>query len=420
MTASDEVPTPDAGARWVDTEADLADVLAALDTQDVVALDTEFHRERSYWPHVALVQVAWRGGHVALLDAQKLDLRALAPILENPEREVILHAADQDLEVLERSTGTAPVRMFDTQIAAGFLGFSSPSLVSLVERVLGRRLAKGDRLTDWTRRPLTEAQKRYAADDVAHLIDLRDELVKRLTAYGRIEWVNDEFERLLRRDRRAQDPDTAWWRLKDNRSLRGPARGIAQEVAAWRERRAARLDRPTRLVLPDMAILGIANAAPTTVAALGDIRGLDIRNLRSGVAEEVLQAVEAGRRLGKDAVKVPAVEDVDRRLRPAVTLVSAWVAQLSKDLRIDAALLATRADLLSFLRDEPDARLGSGWRKDLLGERIRQLVEGDAALAFRPRSGDLVLERRSGEAYVVDVPVPPDDLSDGDGSTTTA
>ena len=395
---------PAARGEWIDDEAGLADLIAALRAEALYGIDTEFHRERTYWPQLALVQIGWPGG-IALVDPTAVDIGPLREILSGPGT-CIMHAADQDLEVLERACGVVPSTLFDTQVAAGFLGFSSPSLTSLAERLLGLRLTKGDRLTDWMQRPLTEGQRTYAAADVAHLLDLHAELVRRLDECDRRSWAEQECEALRVRPHTPQDPETAWWRIKDSRSLRGPARGVAQEVGAWRERRAATIDKPSRMVLADLALLGVAHKAPQTMGELRDIRGLDGRYLKGDAGPEILAAVQRGKQLPRGEIRVPPSDELDRTLRPAVTLVSAWVAQLSQELRIDTAMLATRSDLLALLRGDDGARLARGWRAGLVGDRIRQLVDGRAALAFRPGKGDLVLEARSGEELAVDVAVP--------------
>ncbi|MEA3077397.1 MAG: ribonuclease [Actinomycetota bacterium] len=391
-------------ADWIDDDSGLAELVEKLATEPLYAVDTEFHRERTYWPQLALVQIAWPGG-IALVDPVTIDVRPLAKVLDGPGT-CILHAADQDLEIMEQACGTIPARIFDTQVAAGFLGYSSPSLSSLTERLLGFRLAKGDRLTDWMQRPLTNGQKQYAASDVAHLIDLYDELNRRLDACERRSWSEQECEALRIRPHTPQDPETAWWRIKDSRALRGTSRGVAQEVAAWRERKARSIDKPPRLVLADLALLGVSHRAPSSLAELKDVRGLDGRYLKGEAGPEILAAVVRGLQLPRTALRVPPTDDLDRNLRPAVTLVSAWVAQLAQELRIDTAMLATRADLLALLRADPDARLAQGWRAGLVGDRIRQLVDGRAALAFRRGRGDLVLEARSGDEIAIDVPVP--------------
>jgi ribonuclease D len=275
-------------AAWVDDSHALDQLVDSIINEPAFAIDTEFHRERTYYPHLALVQLAWRGG-VALIDPAAVDLAPLARLLRDGGLPVA-HAADQDLEVLDVACHAAPTRLFDTQLAAGFLGFSSPSLTALVERLLSRRLSKGDRLTDWTQRPLTDAQKKYAADDVAHLLDVHDELVRRLERVGRRQWAEEECALLLARARTPQDPERAWWRIKESRSLRGPARGVAQAVAAWRERRAMETDRPVRTVLSDLAVLGIAHRQPTSLNDLKSIRGLDGRQLRDDASRQILAA----------------------------------------------------------------------------------------------------------------------------------
>lgn len=274
---------------------------------------------------------------------------------------------------------------------------SSPSLASLVDRYVGRRLPKGNRLTDWLRRPLGAAQRTYAASDVAHLLDLHDTLVSILEERGRLAWSEAECEVLRARDRSGVEPEAAWLRIKEARHLRGPARGVAREIAAWRERTAQRADQPVRFVLSDLALVSIAQRMPSSADDLDGIRGLDRRHLKEPNVTQLLEAVGRGQALSSTEVEPPPSQAraLDRSLRPAVTLVAAWVSQLARAEDLDPALLATRADVEAFLRDDPDARLTVGWRNELLGEPIRRLVEGRAALAFEQGHG-LVLERRAG------------------------
>jgi ribonuclease D len=391
------------GTVLVTTAGQLDELIDELLDEPAYALDTEFHRERSYYANVALLQLAWPG-RCALVDPLAVDLEPFGEVLEGPGL-AVLHASTQDLEVLQRACGVVPSRLFDTQLAAGFLGFSTPSLTSLVERVLGEDLPKASRLTDWLRRPLSGDQLAYAASDVLHLLDLTAALRRELDATGRLAWAEEECELLRTRGWGPPDPEHAWLRIKEARSLRGRSRGVAQAVAEWRERRAAELDQPVRFILSDLAIVGIAGKPPKDLDQLKAIRGLDERNARGRVGESLLAAVDAGRSMPEGSVHLPKRDEVDRDLRAAVALVSAWVAQVSRELRIDPSLLATRTDLATFLADDPEARLASGWRKDLLGDAIRQLVDGTYALAF-DGSGGLALERRSGETVTIDLPVP--------------
>ena len=375
----------------VTDQAEFEALLDVLITEKRIAVDTEFHREKTYFPKVAMVQVAWTDGLV-LIDPLEVDLRPMARLLES-EVLVVMHAAGQDLEVFDRACGTAPANLFDTQLAAGFIGLSSPSLASLHERELGLRLPKGDRLTNWLARPLTDSQLDYAASDVAHLLEIHGRLVRRLTADGRLAWAEQECIEMLARERGRRRPEDAWMRIKEARQLRGRARDVARSVAAWRERRAADVDQPVRHVVPDLGVVAVAQRAPRTIDELRKVRGLDGRHYKGAVAEGLLGAVAT-------ADDLPPLEvDVSRRdngndVRAAVTLVSAWVAQLSRDIDLDPTLVGTRSDIEDLVRGVPDAKMTTGWRHQVVGGPVDDLLSGRAALAFDGRGG-LLLEPRS-------------------------
>jgi len=370
--------------RWITTTAELAALVESAAAQPRYALDTEFHRERTYFPKLALVQIAV-GDDIALIDPLRCDMSPLRDLFSS-ESVAVLHAAQQDLDVMHHSVGAVPVRMYDTQLAAGFLGYSTPSLVSLLQAELKVNAAKGDRLTDWLRRPLTDEQCQYAAADVAHLAALQDVLHGKLEALGRVDWAAEAFGELLRKPVSGTDPDSAWTRLKDVRVLKPRARGVAQAVAAWRERRAMATDTPVRQVLPDLAVLGVAQRQPRTVSELAQARGIDERHTRGALSKELLEAVAKGM-LVEVQLPAPDGEDLERTMRPAVALVSAWVSEVARQERVDTALLATRHDLVAFLRGDAGARLATGWRHDLLGDGIRRLVAGGAGLTFDGRGG---------------------------------
>jgi ribonuclease D len=369
--------------RWIDEQDDLDGVVAILAGQERYALDTEFHRERTYYPKLALIQVAWageQGQQLALIDPLRLDVTVFEKVFSS-DALCVIHAAQQDLDVLTHACGTVPRRIFDTQLAAGFTGYGTPSLVALLQGEIGVTPAKGDRLTDWLRRPLSEAQCQYAAVDVEYLLEVETRLRDQLEQRGRLEWAEAAIGELQSKPVSGSNPDDAWLRLKDTRSLRPTSRAVARSVAGWRERRAMRTDIPVRQVLPDLAILGVSQRAPTTLRELSQSRGIDDRHSRGGIAEEILAAVAEGK-----ATTPPEAprsnDDLDRNLRPAVALITAWVGQLARDERIDTVLLATRADIVSLLRGDDDARLATGWRGAMLGDGIRDLVAGRRALTF--------------------------------------
>lgn len=383
---------------WIDEQVAFEQVVDEAAKESRYCLDTEFHRERTYYPRLALVQIAWSGG-IALIDPLAVDIVPLKRLLQSDALAVV-HAAQQDLDVLQHACGAVPSRLYDTQIAASFLGYSTPSLASLLSAELRVQVAKGDRLTDWLRRPLTADQRTYAASDVEYLAALHDGLTAQLTKIGRETWAEEVCEELRTKPTGPSDPESAWLRLKDTKILKGKARGVARSVAAWRERRAMASDIPTRQVLPDLALLGISQRAPKTLNELVGCRGVDERHSRGRLAEEILAAVAAGR---DDEPPVPEQdgEELARHLRPAVTLISAWVSELSRQRRIDTMLLATRSDFVALLRGDTDARLLHGWRAGLLGDDLHHLIEGKAALSFDGKGG-LRLIRLSGADVIAE------------------
>jgi ribonuclease D len=372
---------------WVDSEKTLDDVIDRVLTSSRYAIDTEFHREKTYYPKLALVQIRW-GTETALIDPLAVDPRRLGRLFAS-EILAVFHAAQQDLEVLRHASLEAPRNIFDCQVAAGFVGYSTPSLATLVQAIKKISLSKGDRLTDWLRRPLTEQQCAYAADDVAHLFDLHDDLTRQLNELGRVDWVSAACAELASRPTGPQDPSDAWLKLKEVRALKGPARGVAQALAKWREERAMRSDLPPRRVMSDMALLGISQRVPKSVEELANTRGVDDRHLSADYCREIMTAVRDG---AKISVTLPSIDndDVDKFARPALTLITAWVGELARKHKIDATLLATRSDITAFLRQSPNARLRHGWRATLVGDDLVRILNGEVGLSV-DRDGHLKL-----------------------------
>jgi ribonuclease D len=385
------VSAADVDAVLITDDVRLAALCDELVDEDYYAVDTEFHTERSYWPKLGLIQLGW-DDEVALVDPLAVDPLPLGRVFAGPGT-AVAHAAGQDLDVLRAACGVAPSTVFDTQIAAGFLGMSSPSLARLVDQVLGIGLTKGDQLSDWLHRPIPRGQLAYAAGDVTHLLALRTSLATQLEALGRLDWAVEECALVQSRARRDVVPEQAWWRVGDVRKLTGPARGVAQEVAAWRERRAAEVDRPRRSVLPDLAILTIAQRPPRSRQELERLRGVDARHLAHGASTAILDAVQRGRVLDPDALQLPPEVSESRDVQAAVAVCSGLVRQIADDLRLDQGLLATRADIAQLATGEP-GRLDRGWRRDIAGDPLRRLLDGEVAATFAP-DGRLVLEARS-------------------------
>jgi ribonuclease D len=363
---------------FVADDAALRDVVNDAMSAPLYALDTEFHRERTYFPRLALVQLQW-GKINVLIDPLAVDPRGLANLLRGSGL-AVLHASQQDLEVLRYAVGEVPSRLFDTQLAAGFIGYSTPSLAALAQSQLKVTLSKGDRMTDWLRRPLTESQCSYARSDVAYLEQLFERISGRVDQLGRTTWVNEACEELRVRPWGESNPADAWLRIKDARALKGEARGVAQALAAWRERRAMATNIPLRRVMSDMALLGIAQAAPRSTEDLAHARGVDERYLSGSIAREILAAVKEGRERVVE-LDTQAHDPLEKRLRPAVTLVTAWIGELARTAEIDPTLVATNRDIVALLAGG-ESRLAHGWRRDLVGRDIERLLKGESGLSF--------------------------------------
>ena len=376
----------------VTSRRDLAAVVADAGAADAYALDTEFHRERTYYPTLALVQIAWHD-QLAIIDPLAVPVAPLAELLEG-DGLAVLHAADQDLEVLRHECGTQPRRMFDTQIGAGFIGFRTPSLAALHERLLGVALPKEARLSDWLQRPLPESMLAYAAADVERLLEISDILHDELQARGRLEWAEEECALLLNRAEAGRASENAWTRIKEVRRLEGRSRALAQAVAKWREEYAARQNQPVRHVLSDLGVAVIAQRMPKTLSQLRDIRGVEPRNLRKGADKELLAFLDDIRKAKLDIEPTSKPPKLDQALKPAVNLIVSWAAQHAAEADLDPALVATRSDIEALLRGDPECRALQGWRADIVATPVQQLLSGAAAVAFDGQ-GKLVLEERS-------------------------
>lgn len=374
-------------------------VIADASTADAYALDTEFHRERTYYPRVALVQLAWHD-QLAVIDPLAVPITPLAKLLDG-EGLAVLHAAEQDLEVLYHECGTRPRRIFDTQIGAGFIGYSSPSLATLHERLLGVELAKEARLSDWFQRPLPEYMLAYAAADVERLLEISDILQKELHARGRLEWAEEECALLLERAESGRSPETAWLRIKEVRRMEGRPRALAQAVAKWREEHAARANQPVRHVLSDLGVAVVAQRMPKSLAQLREIRGVEPRNLRKGADKEFLAFLDAIRGAELAAEPTSKPPKLDPALKPAISIITSWAAQHAAEADLDPALVATRSDIEALLRGDPECRAAKGWRADIIAAPVQQLLKGTAAVAFDGR-GKLTLEERSGRPIFAD------------------
>ena len=376
---------------YIEDQKIFEDFVDALLLEERVGIDTEFHRERTYFPSVALIQIAHTKG-ISLIDPLKVDLRGLSRLL-NSQVLIVMHAASQDLEVFQHACGAVPNRLFDTQVAAGFLGMSTPSLSALYEKQLGILIKKESRLTDWMARPLSNSQLEYAANDVRYLLQVYDQISAELEDRGRAAWVEAECSILLEKEKKRRVPEEAWKKIKEGKNLRGNAQNNIRALAAWRERKAAKLNIPVRYVFPDIALVAIAQQEPKNLSSLEAIRGVETRHLKNTFPKEIFTELASAKELKPLPKKEKQDRDKSKDLRAGVALVSAWIAQAARQLDLDPTILGTRSDIEALVRGDSDARMSKGWRNEIVGESVKELLKGEAALAFDGDAG-LVLESR--------------------------
>jgi ribonuclease D len=368
--------------------SELARIAARARETGRLGIDTEFLPEGRYRPLLCLVQIAI-GDEIVLLDPIARDLgdpAPLAAVLADPAVEVVLHAGRQDVAILRRAWSTTFANVFDTQVAAGFAGFSAQAgYTGLLHDVLKIRLAKSASFTRWDARPLTPEQLRYASEDVEHLGALADELQRRLRETGRLEWAREEC-RAIEEATDERDPDEVWRRLPRVSSLDPRERAQARQLAAWRERTAAAEDRPVGSVLRDPTLVELAKRGPRDARQLGQIRGAGPDVLRRR-ARDILAAIERGRHAEPIRLDEGERYSTDAVDGPTIALAEALVRARAQQAGLAYELIAARADLTPIVvavrrgRPEPDVRTLRGWRRELVGEELLELLAGHRRLA---------------------------------------
>jgi ribonuclease D len=354
-----------------------------------LGLDTEFLPEGRYRPLLCLVQVVVDDDVWVLDPLAGFDPGPLAAALADPAIEVVLHAGRQDVAILRREWQTEVANVFDTQVAAGFAGFSAQAGYNgLLHDVLKIRLPKTASFTRWDARPLTEEQLRYARGDVEHLLPLADDIRARLEASGRLDWAREECRAVaLASDER--DPEEVWRRLPRVNGLDPRERAVARELAAWRERTAERENRPVGAVLRDPTVVELAKRTPSGRKELAQIRGVNPDVVRRR-GDDVLAAIARGRAaepLRLDEAERVATEPQDG---PVIALSEALVRARAQDAGLAYELIAARADLVPIVvatrrgEREPDVRTLRGWRRTLVGAELLELLRGSRRLCVGP------------------------------------
>ena len=359
-----------------------------------LAIDTEFVSERRYQAMLCLAQVAVpdpaapdgvRTDVLDPLDDESLDPAPLARALADPAVEVVMHAGRQDVAIVRRTWGTDITNIFDTQVAAGFLGLGNQEgYESLVRRVLGVKLKGTEGFTKWDKRPLTPKQIEYAGDDARLLLSLGDEVERRLQEGGRLEWAREEC-RALEAVTDERTPQRIYDRLPRLGRLDDTGRAVALALVEWREEMARGMDRPAGFVIPDQALIELARRQPTTSEALEHIRALPPQTLhRRG--RELLETIERGKRRDAPAAP-PEAPKRDSRDASLVALAQALVRHRSQESRIAVELIATQSELAEMVaqvrrgEDGAGLRVAEGWREELVGNELRELLAGRRSLS---------------------------------------
>jgi ribonuclease D len=383
--------TSDPGATSV-----LEQVAQQAHAANQIALDTEFMGEGRYRTLLCLIQLAVADGQggerIEIVDPLDGPLQGepLAEVLADPQVEVVVHAGRQDIALLRRTLRCEVSNIFDTQVAAGFLGMpAQSSYETLLAEMLGVKLAKSASFTRWDARPLSAEQLSYAREDVVHLTALAAELERRLQDAGRLQWAREECE-FLEKVSDKRDLDAIFARLPRIRGMSAPSQNVARELVAWRERTAQERDKPVQSVLGDAALVEIAKRKPTSTRTLEDIRGVGQNSLRKR-GGELLEAVQRGLQashepLGSDPrPPQPRPDDV-----PLIALCEALVRARAREAGLAYELLAARADLQAIViaqraGERADVRTLHGWRAELVGNELLELLGGSISLSVKDR-----------------------------------
>lgn len=375
--------------------AEIERIAAQAQATKAIAIDTEFMGEGRYRTLLCLIQIAVplhgseSGSWIELIDplAGELDATPLARVLADPQVEVVVHAGRQDVALLRRALGTEISNVFDTQVAAGFTGLTAQiSYDSLLHETLGLRLAKSASFTRWDKRPLTAEQLAYAREDVVHLLEAAEVLKRQLSDLGRLQWARQECAP-LQHATDERDLEAVFARLPRIASASAAAQALARALVEWREATAEHQNRPVQGVLPDAALVEIARRAPGTPAELANIRGVT-QPIARRCGEAILRCVRDGRDRQLRPLPAPArSRPPDPSDAPIVALTEALVRTRAREAGLAYELLATRADLQALVASrrlgepEPQVRLLSGWRRELLGAEVLKLLAGEVSLS---------------------------------------
>ena len=371
----------------------LSALCARLAEGPYITLDTEFMRETTYWPMLCLIQIAGPD-EACVVDpmANGISIEPLDRLLADSSTVKVFHAARQDIEIFYNRTGTVPTPVFDTQIAAMVCGFGeSVAYETLARKLAKAQIDKSSRFTDWSRRPLTDRQLKYALGDVTHLREIYEKLARRLERTGRTSWLAGEMEVLTATETYALDPETAWRRIK-TRTTNPRFLAVLRAVTAWREIEARKRDVPRNRVVRDEALLEIAAEPPGDAKRLARVRGLNRGFAEGRLGRSLLEAIANGAATPPELCPVVSKpEPLPSGLGPLIDLLKVLLKMKSEAHHVAQRLVCNSADLERIAADDDaDVPALKGWRREIFGEDALALKHGRIALAAQGRKVSLV------------------------------
>jgi len=375
---------------YIDKPEQLTDLCSRIQQAPWIALDTEFLREKTYYPVFCLLQIATPEWVVCVDPIALTDLSELFSVINDPKIIKVLHSCRQDLEIFYQITGEVTYPVFDTQIAAPLLGFQeNPGYAMLVSNFLNVNLSKAHTRTDWSVRPLSQDQIQYAADDVIYLCKIYTLMCQQLEGLGRVDWLNNDFELLKNKELYKISPVNAWLRVKGRKRLTGKQLSIVQVLTEWREKTAQLENRPKNWLIRDDLLLELAKLQPVTVAELAKVRSVNERSVKR-YGKVICQLIETA----KDSAPIPMTDKTKSTKKTAnqeavLDVLTAVVRMRADENSLNPMILAGRKDLEKLLFDEQDNPLLLGWRYTMVGKELQGLLQGQYSLTLK--EGDVLI-----------------------------
>ena len=373
----------------------LNELCSKLNKSEFLSIDTEFIREKTYWPKLCLIQV-FNGEEKIIIDplAKDIDLKSFFEILNNKEIVKIFHSGRQDIEIFYNLTKKIPQNIYDTQIAAMVCGFGdSIGYENLVSQLLGKKIDKTSRLTNWSNRPLSKKQINYAISDVTHLFEIYPIIRDKIISNKRENWLKEEIKILISKKTYELNPNDSWKRLK-YRNLSKNSIGVLIELSKWREIKAQKKDVPRGNVIRDDAIYELCSAQPKNIEDLNNLRSFNRKGgLRKEFAEEILLAIEKGKSIKKE--KLPKIKPPKRLpmgISSKVSILKILLDNISEEYGVAQKLIANKNDLQELvLNDKADIKTLKGWRYKVFGKKAIDFKNGK--ISIKMKNDKVILEK---------------------------